>query len=215
MIDNKDRSHPLGLMIVLVILTFAIPAIQWLAGRYVLFSSYRGLISSILIILCICLWHWKTRLLLLFPPSSSWRTFCYLGGLIALVLLMVDIHNAPVAKITGQARSPLEVMDVVVLAPIAEELVFRGMIWSLFARLSTKAHGDSLLILMGSSLLFGLEHLGYWAQSHWPLPVDAYLHALSMMAAGMCFGFFRQTSRSISVPAIVHILANGAILLIQ
>ena len=213
MFNKKNRFHPLSLMVVLGISTFAIPAIQRLAGNFVLFSPYKGLISSILVLFCICFYHWKTKPFPFFSPSSSWRTFCYLGGLIALVLLMIDIHNAPVAKITGQARQPLEVMDVVILAPIAEESIFRGMIWSLFARLATNIRGGSVFILMGSSLLFGMEHLGYWALTYWPLPVEAYLHALSMVAAGICFGFFRQTSRSLTVPMMVHILAIGAILL--
>ena len=57
----------------------------------------------------------------------------------------------------------------------------------------------------GASWLLGTNLLA--------LPVEAYLHALSMVAAGICFGFFRQTSRSLTVPMMVHILAIGAILL--
>jgi membrane protease YdiL (CAAX protease family) len=138
----------------------------------------------------------------------------YLGGAVTLVLLAINIWNGPVSKITGQARSPVEVLDVILLVPIAEELIFRGMLWSVFERLSGNANGR-IIALAVTSLLFGVEHLGYWAQAGLPLPPQAFLHALSMVGAGLCFGALRWRSRSIAVPAIVHMLANGAILLTQ
>jgi membrane protease YdiL (CAAX protease family) len=148
------------------------------------------------------------------PPSLSWKVFCCLVGIVVFGLLIINIRNEPVSKITGQARSPFEVMDVIFLLPIAEELVFRGVIWSIFERLS-KNGSWSVVTLVGTSLLFGVEHLGYWAQSNGVLPPDAIVHALLMVVAGACFGAFRLTSRSLAVPMVVHMLANGAILLTQ
>jgi membrane protease YdiL (CAAX protease family) len=196
------------------ILTFAIPAMQWLVGKLVGPLPYSGLISSISIILCVCLWYGQTRAFSLLPASPLWKVFCYLGSVVVLGLLIINIRNEPVSKITGQARLPFEVIDVIILLPIAEELIFRGMMWSIFERFSQVGRA-SVLALVGTSLLFGVEHLGYWAQSNWPLPSEAMVHALSMVVAGVCFGIFRLTSRSLAVPMTVHTLANGVILLTQ
>ncbi|HTX80064.1 MAG TPA: CPBP family intramembrane glutamic endopeptidase [Longilinea sp.] len=151
----------------------------------------------------------------LLPSTSFWKVFCALGLLLTLGLLIVNIRNAPVAKITGQARSPYEVLSVILFSPIAEELIFRGIIWSILTRLSKNRRWNIAIVLVGSSLLFGVEHLGYWAQSYGSLPVEAFIHAASMVLAGICFSAFRQTSRSLAVPAVIHILANGLILLTQ
>jgi len=136
----------------------------------------------------------------------------YLGGMVIVALLAVNIWDKPVAKITGQARSPFEVIDVIVLVPLAEELIFRGLLWSLLESIPGRG---SIAALAATSLLFGVEHFGYWAQAGWPLPPEAVLHALSMVGAGLCFGAFRWKSRSLAVPAAIHMLANGAILLTQ
>jgi membrane protease YdiL (CAAX protease family) len=204
----------LRLMAVLGVLTFAIPAMQWLVGKLGGPSPYSGLISSILIILCVSLWYGRTQAFSFLTSSPSWKLFCYLGSIVVLGLLIINIRNEPVSKITGQARLPFEVIDVIILLPIAEELVFRGMMWSIFERFSQNGRG-SVVALVGTSLLFGVEHLGYWAQSNWPLPSEAMVHALSMVVAGVCFGIFRLTSRSLAVPMAVHTLVNGAILLTQ
>jgi membrane protease YdiL (CAAX protease family) len=143
--------------------------------------------------------------------SSQWKAFYYLALAVVLGLLIFNIQNRPVAKITGQARQPLEIFDLIILLPVAEELVFRGAIWSKIER-----HGiGHIAVLAGTSLMFGVEHLGYWAQSNWPLPPSAYFHALSTVFAGVFFGLFRLKSDSLAVPIALHMLANGAILLTQ
>lgn len=199
---------------VLVVLTFIAPVMQWLVGKFVTPVEYVGLISSILIIFCILLWYGKTRSFSFLPTSSSWKIFCYFVGIIVFILLIINIFNQPVSKITRQVRSSFEVVDVMVLAPITEELVFRGVMWSIFERFSENSCW-SVVTLIGTSLLFGVEHLGYWAQSHWPLPLDAIIHSTLMVVAGAFFGAFRLVSRSLVAPIAVHMLANGAIVLTQ
>ncbi|HET8670487.1 MAG TPA: CPBP family intramembrane glutamic endopeptidase, partial [Candidatus Saccharimonadales bacterium] len=134
------------------------------------------------------------------------------GGV--LVLLILNVQSRPVSGITGQPRSAYEVVDVIVLGSIAEELVFRGVVWSLFEQLS-KGSSENIPTLVGTSILFGVEHLGYWVQAYWPLPSDAYLHSIAMILAGVFFGVFRLKTRSLTIPVIVHMLANGIILLFQ
>ncbi len=195
----------------LIALTFAIPVMQWLASRFIARSDYRGLISSITTILCISLWLKKTKAFSFHTYSFQWKTFYYLVLIAVLGLLIFNIQNQSVSKITGLARSPLEVLDLIILLPVAEELVFRGVIWSRIEKFDIR----HIAVLVGTSLLFGIEHLGYWTQSYWPLPPEAYFHAISMIFAGIFFGFLRLKSDSLAIPVALHMLANGAILLTQ
>jgi membrane protease YdiL (CAAX protease family) len=195
----------------LLALTFAVPAAQWLATKLVANPEFKGIISSVSIVLCASLWLITTKTFHFRTFSFQWKIFCYLALIAILGLLIFNMQNQPVAKITGQARSPLEVFDLIILLPVAEEFVFRGAIWS---QLEKRGLGH-IAVLAGTSLLFGVEHLGYWAQSSWSLLPDAYLHAISMIFAGIFFGFFRLKSDSLAVPVALHMLANGAILLTQ
>ncbi len=205
----------LGLITGLVALTFITSATQWLVGKLGSSLQYDGLLSSMLIILCIFLWDKKTRSFPWFPASSFWKKSCYFVGIVVCILLIINILHQPISRITEQARSPLEVVDVIVAGPMAEELIFRGVMWSIFERLAKNSHGH-VVTLIGTSLLFGVGHLGYWALSYWPLPFDAVMHALLMVvAAGACFGTLRLASRSLAAPTAIHMLANGTILLTQ
>lgn len=193
-------------------MTFTIPAAQWLSIQFLNSSSYRVLTGTLLVILCARLWYAGYGNSPFLPESHAWKTFAYLVGMVVIVLLAFNSWNRPVAKITGQARTPLEVVEVILLVPAAEELIFRGILWSNVQRVS---RAGGMIALIVTSLLFGVEHLGYWAQAGLPLPLDAYLHALSMVGAGVCFGWLRWGSRSLAVPIAIHMLANGVILLAQ
>ncbi len=150
----------------------------------------------------------------LLPSAAPWKAACALAAVAALALTAANLAQPPVAKITGQPRSPFEIVDVILLAPIAEELIFRGLLWSLIEKIWPDGRWN-LSALLATSLLFGVEHLGYWAQSYWPLPAQAFAHAAEMIAAGIAFGLLRRASRSLAAPTAVHFLANGLILLFQ
>jgi membrane protease YdiL (CAAX protease family) len=209
---TKIRLSYIMAIIAVGVLTFAVPFTQLLVSKIAASSPYRGWISSIPVILCVYFWHRRIKANTFLPLTSSLKVLVSMGGIVLLGLLTINILNAPVSQITGQARTPFEVIDVILLVPLAEELIFRGVLWSIFERLPRSRWG---IALAGTSLLFGVEHLGYWAQAGLPLPVDAFLHALSMVAAGLCFGALRWKSRSLAVPAMIHMLANGVILLAQ
>ena len=187
------------------------PATQWLASKLVANPEFRGTVSSVSIILGVGLLIRRQKTIRHQTFLSQWKIFYYLSLFLVLGLLVFNILNQPVAKITGRARMPLEVFDLIVLLPVAEELIFRGAIWSKLEKINPAY----IAVLAGTSLLFGVEHLGYWAQTNWPLPPEAYFHAISMIFAGVFFGFFRFKSGSLTIPALLHMLANGTILLTQ
>ena len=212
--SGRTISTTVSTIIRLIILTFAIPAVQWFASKLITNLEFVGVISSISIIVCIGFWLVKTKAFHFRTFLLQWRMFYYLALIVVLGLLIFNIQGQPVSQITGKARTLFEVLDIIVLLPIAEELVFRGAIWSVIEKIP-KVDIVPMVALAGTSLLFGVEHLGYWAQSNWPLPPDAYLHAFSMIFAGIFFGYFRLKSKSLAIPAVLHMLANGAILLAQ
>ncbi len=87
-----------------------------------------------------------------------------------------DIHNfdAPSQKLTGGAHGAgivVVVLATVVLAPVMEELLFRGLLFKALARLFTpmgsgpsRARGAGVVLaVIVDGLLFGLAH-GEWVQ---------------------------------------------------
>ena len=195
-------------------LTFAIPLLQWLANKLIEPSGYGTLLGNLVIISVLGYWSVQNKLFDYHPLTPVGKLILYLLGFTVLVLLILDVYYQPISGITGQPRAPYKVIDVVVLGSIAEELVFRGAMWSLFQGLSKGSHG-SVTALTGTSILFGVGHLGYWMQSFWPLLPEAYIHAISMILAGLFFGIFRLKTRSVTVPIFMHVLANAIILLFQ
>ena len=211
---RRTSLNYIGRPVLLVGLTFAVPAMQWLVNEVSEISQFGGVMVGAIITLAIYFW-WRGRYPGAFLPASrAWKAFCGLAGAAAFVLLIHNIQEQPVSRITGTARSPIEVFNVIALFAVAEELVFRGVMWPVIEGLSKKGNRGATA-LVGTSLLFGISHLGYWAQSTWPLPPEAYIHSLSMILAGICFGTLRLASGSPGAPAAVHMLANGVILLTQ
>ena len=196
-----------------LLLTFVIPTMQWFVDSIRLTSTYGEIVPSVFIIVGASLWYLKTNPFSFLPPLRSWKIFCVVGSLSTLVLVFIDIANEPISQITGQARCAVSVVNVVVLLPLAEELIFRGHMWSFFEKVSVKRRFE--MTLLGTSFLFGVGHIGYWLLFYWPLPIDAVLHSLLMIFAGLCFGFFRWISDSLWVPMIVHTVANGIVLIFQ
>jgi membrane protease YdiL (CAAX protease family) len=202
-------------VIIVVLVAFTIPIMQWITKRVFGASGYDAIIVDLLIItFCFFYLYTHKEVITIFPVNNSKKAII-IAMLIGIILLIfINIINRPISGITGQARSPIEVVELIVFGPITEEILFRGVIWSIIDKLITKSKGE-WITLLGTSILFGVSHLGYWAQSSWPLPTFAFIHAVSMIIAGMIFGYLRMKANSLNLPISVHSLANGFILLFQ
>lgn len=193
-----------------LLFTFLIPATQWLFGS----AGSAEIGSSISIIIVLYIWYLKANNFPFLPSLLLWKVFYWVGSLSAIVLVFINIQAEPVSQITGQARCALSVVNVIVLLPLAEEMIFRGHMWSFFEKISVEDRFKKITLL-STSLLFGIGHLGYWLQFYWPLPIDAIFHSLLMVFAGFILGLFRWISDSLMVPMVVHVVANGIVLLNQ
>lgn len=82
---------------------------------------------------------------------------------------------------------------VCVMAPIFEELLFRGLFLDALCRTNVGTHGAVLI----SSMLFAVVHLQY----DWTV-------LIAIVVLGMVLGYSRIYSRSLFIPLILHLLNN-------
>lgn len=87
------------------------------------------------------------------------------------------------------------ILRVVVLAPVVEELIFRGVIFSGFQRIY-----PSFLAIFFSALLFALFHLNPW-------------QLLPTFLLGLLLGYVRLRSGSLLAAILTHALHNGMVFL--
>jgi membrane protease YdiL (CAAX protease family) len=215
MTANRSGKFWIVRLLLATMLAFTIPIMQWIAKLVFGASSYNVIIVDLPIITIGCIYFYTRKELKAIFSIANNRRIVILAALIGIILLLIiNAINRPISSITGQPRSTIEVADLIVFGPITEEILFRGVIWSIIFELTTEKKAE-WITLSGTSILFGISHLGYWAQSSWPLPTFAFIHAASMMSAGLVFGYLRMKAKSLDLPMSAHSLANGIILLFQ
>lgn len=116
----------------------------------------------------------------------------------------VNLNDGQILTLTGSAPY-LMIFGTVMLAPIAEELFHRGLI---FGTLYGKNPVTAYLL---SALLFGLIHtvsyVGIYPAGHLLLALVQYL------PAGLIFAWSYQRSGSILTPMLIHIINNTVVLI--
>ncbi|MBM3210281.1 CPBP family intramembrane metalloprotease [Candidatus Saccharibacteria bacterium] len=136
------------------------------------------------------------RDILLTPPAII-IYFILTTVLIALVSLSVpgfDIsqqQTLPFEALSGRTDMLIGFIALVIIAPIAEELIFRGY---LFAKL--RRYLSFWPVALVVSAVFGLLH------GQWNVALDTF--ALSMV---MCV--FREKTNSLWIPILMHMTKNG------
>jgi membrane protease YdiL (CAAX protease family) len=152
----------------------------------------------------------------LFPPRWNWL---WLVAIVSVTLALIPLRAAlaylALVLLEGgleslQARSDLLTADlswqgflaslfvVGLLAPLSEELFFRGALYTWLRRRFSAA-----VAILGSALLFGLAHL------------DSVGVAVSSLIMGLVMGAFYERTRSLWATIAIHVLNNslGVILL--
>lgn len=178
-------------------------------------EAHQNLIYFSLNFLCLCaIMHRFLLASLKSLPEQPWRLLApaliSLGSfwLFSFVFQWVfnqihpDFSNVNDAAIAQMAQSNyiLTAIGTVLLAPVAEELVFRGLIFgALHSRSRLAAYGVSCTV-------FALIHiLGYLGQYS---AVTLLLCFLQYLPAGACLGWAFEKSGSIFVPMAVHMAVN-------
>ncbi len=94
-------------------------------------------------------------------------------------------------------------LNPVLTAPLAEELVFRGLVFRLL-----RARFGACMAAPASALLFALIHLPYWAMSGEKTGAALAAGLGSVFLLGVFFAALFQWSRSLWAPLVCHWLNN-------
>lgn len=92
----------------------------------------------------------------------------------------------------------LLVLVMVVVAPIYEELIFRGLLWSAISE-QFNDHRGALVASIITSLLFAVIHLQY-----------GFYEMGTIVVLALIFCWARIESKSLLLPMLLHIINNGA-----
>ncbi|GAA6113772.1 CPBP family intramembrane glutamic endopeptidase [Apilactobacillus apinorum] len=164
------------------------------------------ILATLFVIAVTAVIYWillRKNLFQLFKDNHwSYKVLLYAAIMIGLVLLMMLASGIPhqglynnLVKITGFGDPKLQYFFIIisgVLAPIAEELYFRGLIFTYVRNISNVA----IAIIM-SSIFFGLAHSF----------VNPYIF-ISHAVVSIFIGLARQKSNGMIVPIIMHMIWN-------
>ena len=133
----------------------------------------------------------------------EWRRSLLSGTALALLVLMLGtllkpppIHSPLQELMDDPASAPYLVVAAITLAPLFEELIFRGLLQPLLVRSAGSVAGV-LLAALPFALLHGPEYAWSWR------------HVLLILIAGCGFGFQRLQTGSTGAAAIMHSAYNA------
>jgi membrane protease YdiL (CAAX protease family) len=142
-------------------------------------------------------WNW---------PRSIWKPLA-LGGILLLVLNALE-SVLPMPKTTPFEKlfdrpldSYLLAFIAIALAPLMEELFFRGLLYPVLAR----RMGTAWAVIL-SALPFALLHLPQYGY--------AWAAVLMIFIVGVVCGIVRATTQSVGASVLVHVGYNGTQMLI-
>jgi membrane protease YdiL (CAAX protease family) len=110
--------------------------------------------------------------------------------------------EAPIEAFVAWPSGMLSFAALAVVAPLAEEVFFRGMVYGVLAGAPNAARPARVLgAAFGSWLLFALVHL--------PQTWGSWGGMLAIAIAALGFTLLRVVSGSVLVPALAHLVYNG------
>lgn len=137
------------------------------------------------------------------PSSGAWKRFVMPFALFAIgmrIYYSFDplIPNLPIRLIFPEAMligNTISVISVLIVAPISEELIFRGYIYNNF-----RNSIGSIPAILITSALFTLMHF--------PRFTFDPLFFVSIFLTGTIFGILREKTGSVLVPMLFHAIYN-------
>jgi len=121
------------------------------------------------------------------------------SGIIQIYPDFVNVNDTAIGSMVEQ-NLPLMAIGAVILAPVTEELLFRGLIFrGLYDRSPIVAHALSMV-------LFSLIHVsGYVGMYDWKLLFFCFLQYL---IPAYCLNFAYRASGNILAPIVMHMMTN-------
>ena len=136
--------------------------------------------------------------------TENWKKGVLFGclGFLALAAVIAVRQHSRFSHFALPA-DPATWLNAILSAPLAEELLFRGLVFRLLLERLTL-----WTAVAASALLFALIHLPYWWLSGAVPPATLALRLGSMFAYGVFFALLYRWSGSLYAPIIVHVLNN-------
>jgi membrane protease YdiL (CAAX protease family) len=138
------------------------------------------------------------------PPARGWKIH---STWIILVPIMVTSLIGLAILFPSPKHDRSDMLYIVATAPLGEEVLFRGLLWSL----ATGYLGDKSFLHLSNTIWltalgFGLMHLQY---HHFQIHLASIMQMSYSFAAGLILGLIREQMGSV-VPAIyVHSAFNS------
>ena len=138
--------------------------------------------------------------------SFSWLTAAAMMAVLVLFMLGSQIVTHWLDKTPLDFVDPLYqsvnsvwllVVAMVIVAPIYEELVFRGLLWSAISEQFSEPRG-AITASIVTSIIFAVIHLQY-----------GLYEITTIMLLAMIFCYARIKSGSVLLPILLHIINNG------
>lgn len=206
--ETWSRGRLLALAGLLVAANFACQLLWYDRGAGLFGPVLAGAVGGVLLPLLFLAWRrrWQAGRDFALDRPAPWKaTGAVMLALAALApgsllaWLSLRLHPADPQWLAHYAanlpRTPAEVafaaLAVVVVGPLAEELVFRGLVHRVFSR--TWGPWPAIAV---SALLFGLVHGEPW-------------YLLGLVAVGAMLGFVWEVTRSLTCCWIAHAVHNG------
>ncbi|WP_352338642.1 type II CAAX endopeptidase family protein [Psychrobacter sp. 16-MNA-CIBAN-0192] len=138
--------------------------------------------------------------------SFSWLTAAAMMGILVLFMLVSQIVTYWLDKTPLDFVDPLYqsvssvwllVVAMVIVAPIYEELVFRGLLWSAISEQFSMQRG-TIIASTVTSIIFAVIHLQY-----------GLYEITTIMLLALIFCYARIKSGSVLLPILLHMINNG------
>ena len=140
-----------------------------------------------------------------FPlPQTPWRTVLIASAmwLFGTILALFVFHVW-----TPLLPSWIDLVSFLVTGLLAEELLFRGAVFSLAEKVSGATDHPPIAAIGLSAVLFGLQHFGYHG---WNFSQSAWTQVAYTTAFGVLLGLLRSWSGTLWIPAAIHFVNNLA-----
>lgn len=187
------------------------------AVEIMLLGSADGTVISVSLCLCLLLLTVLTFAIIaikggnnaryLALTSFSWVVGAVMLGLLLVFMVVSQVLTDLLAVETSDFIDPLYasvhsvwllVLAIVIIAPIYEELVFRGIIWRAIADQFSLASNGALVASVITSVIFAVIHLQYGLYE---------ISTIILLALLFCYARFK--SGSLLLPILLHIINNA------
>lgn len=199
-LSGSGEDVPLALIVLVSPLALLLATLAWLAVRYGR-AGVRAAVPH--------RWAWPDVAF-----GAGVGVACFVGQrvlLIAAVLVLQAFgYDLPPVQETfrviadNPATAPVLVLTAIVLAPVAEELLFRGVVFR-----GIRARTGFWVAALASAALFTLAHLG---DASGPLG-DAVIVA-GILPLGLAFAALMEHRRSLVSSMVAHGVVNGGTLVV-